>query len=121
MRTIKLLINKTLLLGIMAGILLVASSCSTGRNYPRSAPNPYIDPVCGIQAEPEPHLIKDYNGITYYFDSEECLSVFNKNPENFAKTQNRRNSNHMGLSGIGWWAPVMVVTMAVVMLVGFSH
>jgi YHS domain-containing protein len=121
MRTIKLLIHKTLLLGIIASILLVTSSCSTNRMYTNSAPNSYTDPVCGVPLGPDAAIMQEYKGTTYYFDSEECLSVFNKNPKNFTKIRNRRNDTHMGFSKIGWWAPVMVATMAVVMLVGLNH
>jgi YHS domain-containing protein len=121
MRTMKLLTHRTLLLGIIASILVGTSSCSTNRMFTNSATNPYTDPVCGVPLEPDVAIMQEYKGTTYYFDSEECLSVFNKNPKNFTKIRNRPNGNHMGFSQIGWWAPVMVATMAGVMLVGLNH
>lgn len=46
----------------------------------------HIDPVCGMQLE-EQHAagMSEHKGISYYFDSEECMSKFNEHPEQFTK------------------------------------
>ena len=46
----------------------------------------HIDPVCGMQVE-EQHAagMSEREGTSYYFDSEECMSKFNDQPERFAK------------------------------------
>jgi YHS domain-containing protein len=121
MKTIKYVIQKLILLGIVATFAMVTSSCSTHQMYPAAAPTTYHDPVCGEQVELGSALSYQYQGTDYYFESEECLSVFSKNPEKFSKTRFGGGNNQMSFSKLGWWIPIMVATMAVVMIVGVNH
>ena len=46
----------------------------------------HIDPVCGHSVEDEDAAgSSEQNGVTYYFDSEECMSKFNQRPEQYAE------------------------------------
>jgi Cu+-exporting ATPase len=44
----------------------------------------HIDPVCGMQVEDKKAAgLSEHDGVTYYFDSEECMSLFNQHPEQY--------------------------------------
>ncbi len=44
-----------------------------------------IDPVCGMQVDPEKAAGKrEYNGKTFHFCSESCLHKFETNPAEYA-------------------------------------
>lgn len=44
----------------------------------------YIDPVCGMEVEPETAAGEsEYQGKTYYFCSTSCKSAFDRDPENY--------------------------------------
>ncbi len=46
------------------------------------------DPVCGMQVdEKNPGATTTYKGQTYYFCSAGCKADFEKNPEQYAKSQ----------------------------------
>ena len=43
------------------------------------------DPVCEMQIEEKNAAgMAEHNGVTYYFDSEECMTLFNQDPEKYA-------------------------------------
>jgi len=45
----------------------------------------HIDPVCGHSVDDDDAAGQaEQNGVTYYFDSEECLIKFNLHPEQYA-------------------------------------
>ena len=52
------------------------------------------DPVCGtVIADTSSSKKYVYGNKTYYFDTEECQKVFQKNPEKFAYTENHHSVN----------------------------
>ena len=45
----------------------------------------HIDPVCGHPVDDKDAAgSAEQNGVTYYFDSEECMSKFNLHPEQYS-------------------------------------
>ena len=45
----------------------------------------HIDPVCGMSVEEKDAAgFAEYEGTTYYFESEDCISRFNLHPEQYA-------------------------------------
>ncbi|MBA2702236.1 MAG: YHS domain-containing protein [Blastocatellia bacterium] len=45
----------------------------------------HIDPVCGMSVEEKDAAgLAEYEGTTYYFESEDCISRFNLHPEKYA-------------------------------------
>ena len=86
-----------------------------------------IDPVCGMQVDVDNTFTLSYEGTAYYFDSEECLKVFQKNPEKFLKkdmkTGKEKSKKQMnGAVMMGGAAMVaMMVVMITLMLVGGGH
>ena len=42
-----------------------------------------IDPVCGMEVDPNAAATSIYDGKTYYFCSAECKHDFDANPEQF--------------------------------------
>ena len=45
----------------------------------------HIDPVCGMPVdEKDAAGLSEHAALTYYFDSEECMSKFNQNPGQYA-------------------------------------
>jgi len=123
MKALKMIHRKILSLALVLGVLLLQASCAGGRMY-STANNQYIDPVCGTQVSADTHWQSTYEGRTYYFSSEECLAVFEKNPARFTQNQ-ARHGGHMGMDGLGWWGPVlgviMVGGMIAAMVIGVNH
>lgn len=109
------------LVALMA-VLLIEVSCSVSQHI-ALAPGQYIDPVCGIVVNEQSAIFYSYQGTFYYFDTEECLAVFKKNPNKFLDQPpgiREGNTTHMG-----WWLPVtggiMVVGMTLAMILGLNH
>lgn len=108
---------------IGAVVFMAVSSCSMHRIYTDSNSNAYVDLVCRMAVEPDSALKYIYQESTYYFDSEESLSVFQKNPEKFSR--NRKSNTLMWLSNPGWLGPVMaeimVIGMTSALLLRLNH
>ncbi len=51
------------------------------------------DPVCGAEVDRNTTLKYIYEDRVYYFDSEECMRVFQKNPERFIRNGEHHNRN----------------------------
>jgi Cu+-exporting ATPase len=47
------------------------------------------DPVCGVKVKKSTEFKAEYNGKTYYFDSEACMATFKAGPEAFLKKKSR--------------------------------
>lgn len=92
------------------------TSCITINQLPdHKQMNPFADPVCGMKVDTTTALKTDYNGRTYYFDSEECQKVFLKSPEKFTADQASHQNNHT-MSQMGWMGgAAMVAIMALAM------
>jgi YHS domain-containing protein len=46
--------------------------------------NEHTDPVCGMKVDEQDAAgMMEYKGKIYYFDSEECASLFHQNPEKY--------------------------------------
>lgn len=43
------------------------------------------DPVCGVKVKKSTEHTAEYEGKTYYFDSEACMNTFKENPEAYLK------------------------------------
>lgn len=52
------------------------------------------DLVCGTEININEAVSYNYSGNMYYFDSDECMSVFQKNPDRFIK-EYRVNENKL--------------------------
>ena len=122
--TIKYLKQTNKITGYVAlmALLFFQASCSSSRHL-ALAPGQHMDPVCGIVVGEQNTVNYTYKGNTYYFDSEECRTVFRKNPEKFNNHQQRAkpiNGMYMG-----WWAPItgiiMVAGMTVAMIIGLNQ
>ncbi|MCL4482096.1 MAG: YHS domain-containing protein [Bacteroidetes bacterium] len=74
-----------------------------------------IDPVCGKQVGEVSVFTYEYQGNRYYFDSEQCLSVFKNNPDHFLHESDK--ATHMkpwvkvGIIGGGVVMTAMMVLM----------
>ncbi len=116
--------NLWLIIGISFTLMTMAS-CATGRMPSSTAIDKYSDPVCGMKADIGTPYQSTYEGTTFYFDSEECLQVFNRNPGKFAQGTNATRRMGMGDGHMGSWGLVMggimVVGMTVAMIIGLNH
>ena len=76
------------------------------------------DLVCGMQVGTNTAWTFDHEGNTYYFDSEECLKVFQKDPQQFVKSEVKMNkeNNKGNVSKAAIWGGVAMVTMMIVMM-----
>jgi len=70
-----------------------------------------FDVVCGNPVSlQQPFYSTQYNNITYYFDTEECLNKFQQSPDSYlSKTSNNQKNNSLLYWGLG------VATMGVMM------
>ncbi len=79
-----------------------------------------VDPVCGKQVGEISAFTYEYQGNIYYFDSEQCLSVFKNNPDHFLKESNK--ATHMkpwAKAGIIGGGVVMTAMMVLMLTRGF--
>ena len=54
-----------------------------------------IDPVCGMQIEPEEAAGKlEYQGQTYYFCGEGCEKAFQAEPSKYAMPKHQDHDHH---------------------------
>lgn len=84
------------------------------------SPDARIDKVCGKTVGPESSFTYEYKGANYYFDSEQCLSVFKNNPEHFLPSNH--NDSHQKNSHTAAWiggAVVMSAMMVAMMIAVF--
>jgi len=126
--------------GMTAFILTLSTSCMTMRNMcmpmndgakmmDHSQPDTLgiTDPVCEMQVDTSAALTFNYEDNTYYFDSQECLNVFQRNPEKFMKKhmksgegKSKKMMNSAVMMG-GVAMVVMMVIMIPVMLAGAGN
>ncbi len=79
-----------------------------------------IDPVCGKQVGEVSTFTYEYQGNIYYFDSEQCLSVFKNDPDHFLKESDK--VTHMkpwAKAGIIGGGVVMTAMMVLMLTRGF--
>lgn len=79
-----------------------------------------VDPVCGKQVGEISAFTYEYQGNIYYFDSEQCLSVFKNNPDHFLKESDK--ATHMkpwAKAGIIGGGVVMTAMMVLMLTRGF--
>ena len=84
-----------------------------GHNHDQSVAK--IDPVCGKQVGDGNSFTYEYQGNIYYFDSEQCLSVFKTNPDHFMQKTDKF-SHKKTWSAIGWIGGAVVMTSMVVLM-----
>jgi Cu+-exporting ATPase len=61
----------------------------------------HIDPVCGMQARPDPAKSAQHAGVTYYFCSQGCVAKFRADPDRYLRGAGARSST----AGHGGAAP----------------
>ena len=47
----------------------------------------YLDPVCGMSVSKDPEKMARFQGVTYYFCSQSCVTKFNAAPQDFVKAK----------------------------------
>lgn len=79
-----------------------------------------IDKVCGKNVGEESNFTYEYWGTTYYFDTQQCLTVFKNNPEHFLPANHNDNhkNNWHTVAWIGG-AVVMSAMMVAMMIAVF--
>lgn len=74
-----------------------------------------IDKVCGKQVGEESFFTYVYQGNTYYFDTEQCLSVFKSNPDHFIQKQNM-DTPKKTMNTVGWIGGGVVMTALMILM-----
>ena len=78
--------------------------------------NTEIDPVCGKPVDEAKAFSFEYQKNIYYFDTEQCLSVFKNNPDHFLK-KSAIDPHKKTWARIGWiGGGVIMTTMMLLML-----
>lgn len=85
-----------------------------------ASPDARIDKVCGKTVGPESSFTYEYWGTTYYFDTQQCLTVFKNNPEHFLPA-NHNDSHKKNWHTAAWigGAVVMSAMMIAMMIAVF--
>ena len=75
------------------------------------------DKVCGKQVGEESSYTYEYQGTVYYFDTEQCLSVFKSNPEHFMQKADK-DSPKKSWTRVGWIGGAVVMTSMMLLMLG---
>lgn len=76
-----------------------------------------IDKVCGKEVGKESSYIYEYQGTVYYFDTEQCMSVFKSNPEHFIQKADK-DSHKKSWTRVGWIGGAVVMTSMMLLMLG---
>lgn len=90
-----------------------------GMDHNQHKKDVFTDPVCGMQTDTSVALTFKYEAKIYYFDAEECLKVFQKNPQQFIKKEN--NNTHLSNAAVWGGATLMGVMMIAMMTILFTR
>lgn len=91
----------------------MSNSMQNGHHHDSSTAK--IDQVCGKQVMDENSLSYEYQGNWYYFDTEQCLSVFKSNPDHFVHKQHKDTPNKT-LTTAGWIGGGVVMTALMILM-----
>lgn len=75
-----------------------------------------IDRVCGKEVQEGSPYACEYMGKTYRFDTEQCLSVFNSNPDHFLQ-KNSNDVHHKTWTKVGWIGGAAAMTAMMIVMV----
>ena len=75
-----------------------------------------IDPVCGNQVGKESSFTFEYKGAIYYFDTEQCLTVFKSNPDHFLQKKSEKN-HHKTWKKVGMIGGAVVMSAMMVFMI----
>ena len=59
----------------------------------------------------------EYQGTVYYFDTDQCLSVFKSNPEHFMQKADK-DSPKKSWAKVGWIGGAVVMTSMMLLMLG---
>ena len=91
----------------------MSGSMQEGHNLDQSVAK--IDPVCGKQVGEGTVFTYEYQENIYYFESEQCLSVFKSNPDHFLQKTDKV-SHKKTWATIGWVGGAVVMTSMMVLM-----
>ena len=74
-----------------------------------------IDKVCGKTIGAESSFTYEYVGTTYYFDSEQCLTVFKNNPDHFLQ-KSADDAHSKNMKTTMWIGGAIVMTAMMVFM-----
>jgi YHS domain-containing protein len=74
-----------------------------------------IDKVCGKTVGPESSFTYEYKGTNYYFDSEQCLTVFKNNPDHFLQ-KSTDDAHAKNMKTTMWIGGAIVMTAMMVFM-----
>lgn len=90
-------------------------SASMHEDHNSNSSDTKIDPVCGKQVGEKDSLTYEYQKNTYYFDNEQCLSVFKSNPDHFVQKQHKKTPKKT-LNTIGWIGGGVAMTALMILM-----
>jgi len=90
-------------------------SASMHEDHNSNSSDTKIDPVCGKQVGEKDSLTYEYQKNTYYFDTEQCLSVFKSNPDHFVQLQHKKTPKKT-LTTIGWVGGGVAMTALMILM-----
>ena len=93
-------------------------SGSMQEDHNHVSPDVKIDQVCGKQVGEENSFSYEYQGNIYYFDTEQCLSVFKSNPDHFLQKHNKDFHKKVWIR-VGWIGGAVVMTAMMVFMLTY--
>jgi YHS domain-containing protein len=95
-------------------------SGSMNENHSQEHAGMKVDPVCGKYVDERSAFTYEYKGNKYYFETEQCMSVYKNDPEHFKQKQDydkRRKS--WATAGMVGGAVAMTAMMVLMMVAVF--
>ena len=79
-----------------------------------------VDPVCGKYVDETSSFTYEYKGNKYYFETEQCMSVFKNDPDHFIQKQdNDKRRKSWATAGMVGGAIAMTTMMVLMMVAVF--
>ena len=88
---------------------------SMHENQNAIGPNAKIDPVCGKQVEEANAFRYEYQRKIYFFDTEQCVSVFKNNPDHFLQNP-VKDSHRKTWASVGWIGGGLIMTSMMILM-----
>ena len=91
----------------------MSASMHEGHNHEHSTAK--VDPVCGKDVDNSSNFTFEYQGNNYYFESEQCLTVFQKDPDHFVQKQHK-DRHRKTMTTVGWIGGGVVMTALMILM-----
>jgi YHS domain-containing protein len=111
----KLILITLLSFSLSSCMMMMPAHMSDMDQSNNASPDARIDKVCGKTVGPESSFTYEYKGTNYYFDSEQCLTVFKNNPDHFLQ-KSTDDAHAKNMKTTMWIGGAIVMTAMMVFM-----